>query len=357
MYNAIPPEEIRAMLSFIPVPTDWNERRRLMISVISELDRSEMAEVTLREWIGAEPSKKWLADFKSLPSAAQIKSITIATVVKEAKKKGYKPLNPPKAVDPIAAKQREEQRAEKKREAEQKERQIKTRNDAFLQKLIEESYSLKKDLSVFPALAYLGKRGVHLNLDDLPKNLGFHPDLEYWEDRKVKGKYPALIGLMTSPQRKVVQAQRIYLNESGEKADVTEVKRKTGTGTLSTQGSSVKLYEPSQGVLAVAEGIETALAVRCATGYPTWSTVDAGGLQRLEIAGGVHTLHIFGDKDASGAGQKSASILAERMTASGIKVYIHLPEAELEEGQKSIDWLDVLKNKGARGFTKTLIAA
>ena len=76
-------------------------------------------------------------------------------------------------------------------------------------------------------------------------------------------------------------------------------------------GAAIRLYAHHD-ILAVAEGIETSIAVTLATGLPTWATVSANGMKALLVPETVKTVYIMTDLDRSGAGFKAAKILAAR---------------------------------------------
>ena len=102
-------------------------------------------------------------------------------------------------------------------------------------------------------------------------------------------------------------------------------------------GGAVHLYEPD-GRLALAEGIESALAVRLLTGWPVWSTVTAGGMEAVQIPNTVRRVAIHADHDP--AGLAAAERLRERLTANGCAVDVVVPP------ESGMDPLDVLT--GAR---------
>ena len=54
------------------------------------------------------------------------------------------------------------------------------------------------------------------------------------------------------------------------------------------------------------------------------ATSRAVNLARLSVIGGLDRLYIFGDNDASGAGQKAVRELAARWTAMGREAFIAL---------------------------------
>lgn len=104
-------------------------------------------------------------------------------------------------------------------------------------------------------------------------------------------------------------------------------------------GASIKLFPPTSidGKLAlgVAEGIETALACYLASGIPTWSCMNAGGVRAFDWPQCLQTLVVFADNDANGVGQSAARDLAGRAAAAGIEVRVLIPETV------GTDWLDV----------------
>ncbi|MNY43919.1 hypothetical protein D3C86_1789040 [compost metagenome] len=93
-------------------------------------------------------------------------------------------------------------------------------------------------------------------------------------------------------------------------------------------------------MLAVAEGIETAVAFHLLTGLPTWAAVSAGGLEAIAIPPEVEEVVIAADHDASGTGQVAAIALARRLKAEGRRYRFELPTAP------GMDWNDVLMQQG-----------
>lgn len=100
-------------------------------------------------------------------------------------------------------------------------------------------------------------------------------------------------------------------------------------------GGAIRLYpfEASK-PLALAEGIETALAVTEATGWATWACVSATGLAAVELPAEAREAVIAADNDL--AGFKAALALTRRLLSEGRRVRLATPP---REGQ---DWLDVL---------------
>ena len=119
------------------------------------------------------------------------------------------------------------------------------------------------------------------------------------------------------------------ITSDGNKADVTVQKR-----VLSEMGEAprIELYRATD-ILCVAEGIETALAVRKLTGLPVWSLISTAGFKNFEPPPGLKRLEIYGDNDKSFAGQSAAYQLAERMSRI-LDVSVHIPE------EAGTDWAD-----------------
>ncbi|BBL92754.1 hypothetical protein TthHC11_02880 [Thermus thermophilus] len=190
---------------------------------------------------------------------------------------------------------------------------------------------------------YLEARGLSLEAV-LPglHHLRLHPGLEYREGEEVLGTFPVLLARVEHPVHGLVALHRTYLSPDGRgKAQVPSPKKLTRVvleGGL--RGAAIRLYAPEGGILAVAEGIETALAVREAAGLPAWAAVSAGGLEAWDPPPNVAEVVIAADGDERGvsAGKK----LARRLLALGIAVRLAVPP-------EGTDWLDVLAAKKLAG--------
>jgi putative DNA primase/helicase len=101
------------------------------------------------------------------------------------------------------------------------------------------------------------------------------------------------------------------------------------------KGGANRLYLPEAGQpLALAEGIETALAVREATGWPVWATIAAPFMKEVVVPPEVEEILIAADHDR--AGLEAAKALARKLIREGRRVRLAVPPVEGE------DWLDVL---------------
>lgn len=192
-----------------------------------------------------------------------------------------------------------------------------------------------------PAGRYLQRRGLSLPVTD---ELRFIHILNYWHDGAVLGRWPALLARVTSPGGEFIGVHRTFLNSAGDKAPLVDADgqplpaKKLATvrpGVM--RGAAVRLFASESGRLALAEGVETALAVHEATGLPVWACVSAFGLEHLTPPDSVTDVFIFADNDASGTGQRAAERLARRLKRTGTRTRVFTPSTVGE------DWLDVFK--------------
>jgi putative DNA primase/helicase len=108
--------------------------------------------------------------------------------------------------------------------------------------------------------------------------------------------------------------------------------------TSGINGAAIHLCEAGE-ILALAEGIETALAVHQLEGLPVWSTIDAGNMERVLLPATVRKVYIYADHDASYTGQRAAYMLAHRL------VVMEKRQVEVRIPKHPGDWLNVLLAK------------
>lgn len=192
----------------------------------------------------------------------------------------------------------------------------------------------------WPMVKYLQNRGLTALSGNIPSDLKAVDSLPYWEDGILTENYPAMIGLVKNLKGEVVTIHRTYLTTEGKKAGVSSPKKLMSAPLQgATSGCAIQLDKPTD-KLAITEGIETALAVHLATGLPVWAATSTTLLERVKIPPSVKEVYIMADKDRSGAGERSANVLAQRLAQHHI-VKVVLPEPPIPDGEKSVDWLDV----------------
>ena len=209
---------------------------------------------------------------------------------------------------------------------------------------------------------YLLRRGMdlsrfYLNNDPNLNTQGINGELRFLshafyrnEETGVTETYPAMLAAIRDLEGKLITVHRTFLTNDGFKAPVKTPKKLMALPEgVTMTGSAIHLGMPHD-VLCVAEGIETALSVQVATGYPCWAAVSAQGLQDVLIPKGVRTVLIFADKDRSGTGQHAAEVLRARLAKDGLLAVILKPENEIPTDAKGVDWNDVLQAHGVEGF-------
>ena len=208
-----------------------------------------------------------------------------------------------------------------------------------------------------PMLRYLKHRSILLRMNILRNgdSLRFHHSLPYYQEddegnNVLVGKFPAIIAAIKDLEGNIITLHRTYLTPTGYKAKV-ECARKMMTvpADKTVTGNAIQLGgQPVDGVLGVAEGLETALSVIKCYGIPTWSAVSATILANFEPPEGVHTIIIWADRDRSLTGQKVAQALKTKMEEKGINTYIMIPMRPIMG--KSVDWNNVLIKEGIMGL-------
>ena len=172
---------------------------------------------------------------------------------------------------------------------------------------------------------YLHRRGIAVSSDVLRG----HPRCAYFdENRKFVGQFPAVVAPIHAPDGEVESAHRIYIgNVSPRKKFLPPVR--------TIKGAAVRLFPAAEG-MAIAEGIETALAVQQLTGLSAWAVLDAGNMREFTPPAGISTITIYGDNDTNFVGQAAAYELARKLHAKRITVSVHIPP------KQDSDWLDML---------------
>ena len=158
---------------------------------------------------------------------------------------------------------------------------------------------------------------------------------------------PVMLAEVRDREGVLITLHRTFLTEDGKKAPIENCKRlmKLPKGS-SVSGCAISFGCTDEPVIGVAEGIETALSVAEATGYPCFAAVSANGVASFEPPTGTKVVLIFADKDASGTGQEAAEKARERLASQGFHAIVLLPQEEIPVGAKGIDWNDVFVNNG-----------
>jgi putative DNA primase/helicase len=166
--------------------------------------------------------------------------------------------------------------------------------------------------------------------------LGFYVKKEGEKKSKFARSYPAMIAAVQGQDGHAVTIHRTYLEE-GAKARIHESKKLLNGGI---NGAAIRLFQPTE-ELAIAEGIETALAVHLRTRQPVWAVISAPNMEKVWIPDTVRKICIYADNDSSFTGQAAAYSLAKRPKSQEKKtgardVAVYVPR------KVDTDWADVL---------------
>jgi putative DNA primase/helicase len=177
--------------------------------------------------------------------------------------------------------------------------------------------------------SYLRKRGLEVSS---PALRGDARCLYFDDDRKLIGRFPAVVAPIIGPDGSLQSVHRIY------DADL-DPRKKTLPPVKTITGAAVRLFEPDE-ELGIGEGIENSLAAHELFKVPVWAALTANGLKSFEPPRGLLRLHVFADNDSNFVGQAAAYHLAQRRASDELTVEVHVPP------DPDTDWRDVLNQRG-----------
>jgi len=148
-----------------------------------------------------------------------------------------------------------------------------------------------KPIDGTPAKTYLQARGIRA----VSRALRFHPRTPLGPKGNTQF-LPALIAAVTMDHG-LVGIHRTFLNPL-KPAVPPFANPKRALGSLAS--GAVRLFEPVDGRLGLAEGIESALAAKALTQIPCWASLGNERFGLVSIPESVRELHLFVDDDAGG---------------------------------------------------------
>lgn len=188
------------------------------------------------------------------------------------------------------------------------------------------------------AMRYLGARVPGLRMASSPAlRLGM---LEYRHEKKSIGSWPGILARFELPDGRLGTLHRTFLERSTPakarivSADGEILDNKLNDMTLNPlRGGAVRLMEPVDGEIGVAEGLETACAAFMESGVPMWYCLNIGLLRQFVVPDGlgIRVVHIFVDfddidpKTGKSTGVAGGLELAKRLKAEGFTVFVHRP--------------------------------
>ncbi|MEM5440517.1 DUF7146 domain-containing protein [Paraburkholderia diazotrophica] len=164
--------------------------------------------------------------------------------------------------------------------------------------------------------------------------------LEYRHEKKVIGSWPGILARFELPDGRLGTLHRTYL----ERSTPSKAKIISGDGEIldsrlndmtlnPLQGGAVRLMDPVDGEIGVAEGLESALGAYMESGVPMWYCLNIGLLRQFVVPDGmgIRVVHIFVDfddidpKTGKSVGVAGGLELAKRLKSEGFTVFVHRP--------------------------------
>jgi putative DNA primase/helicase len=164
-------------------------------------------------------------------------------------------------------------------------------------------------------LAAIYLQGRVPGLEGYPSALRLHPGLPFYgqpgddgSPGKNYGMHPCMVGAVVDETGRACNIHRTFLSSKGKKLAIEEPDSEDPTilvalpakklmPSIGAKHYQIRLAKPVDGMLGIAEGIETALASMVYSGVPTWSTVADSGMANFLVPEEVTFLVIFADND------------------------------------------------------------
>lgn len=200
-------------------------------------------------------------------------------------------------------------------------------------KLWNEAKPLGRASASNPICLYLKRRGLRM----ASRQLRLH-DRIYESESKLE--FQTMVAGIHNPVGRLAGIHLTFLEVlygKWQKANIKSPRKiRRVEGTIS--GGSVRLYPITDGHLGLAEGIETAHAVRELHELSCWAVISTSGMKNWKVPedAEIKRVSIFADRDDNFAGQRAAYELANRLVIKdGLAVEVFVP--------KTLgDYLDVL---------------
>ena len=213
----------------------------------------------------------------------------------------------------------------------ERDRESRRKQKIKTQRYCDDLFSQAVPISGTPAETYLEGRGIKAQWHKMRHTLRFHAALPH---ARTKQNLPAMIARLRGPDGKPMGIHRTYLRPDGsDKADL-QGGAKMMLGACG--GGSVR-FGPDRRVIALAEGIETALSIGVASRLTVWATLSTSGLKGLILPPPPIAEVVVIAADHDPAGLAAAEETAARLEAEGRAVSIIAPQAN------GADFNDVLR--------------
>lgn len=197
-------------------------------------------------------------------------------------------------------------------------------NKGYIKALWEQSQSARGTL----VEKYLRSRSI---VAEIPASIRF---LTHHYHSESKTSWPCMLGAVKLwPSNELIGVHRTFLNHDGSCKASVELNKKMLGGT---SGAAVRFGECLE-VIAIAEGIETALSYWQETGTTTWAILSTSGFSNIVLPSVTLTKEVIILADHDDPGLKAAEIAVKGFVRDGRKVYSITPS------EKGYDFNDLLR--------------
>jgi putative DNA primase/helicase len=220
---------------------------------------------------------------------------------------------------------------------------------------IDKIWSGVKAIQGTKAETYLRSRGIKGDPASW-NNLFFHDSLAYKEDDETPWtRHPGMLAIVRDTDCKSLTLHRTFLADDGQgKANVSRQKMMMAQ-PRPLKGACIRIDQPVETpagkLIGIAEGIETALSIREATGCPMWIGISDRIMEQVVFPEDVKFIIVWADIEPSGAGLRAAETLRSIWEPKGVKVIVEAPHLM---NRDKADWNDVYQEIGTAGFGLTM---
>ena len=151
------------------------------------------------------------------------------------------------------------------------------------------------------------------------------------DHKESRRQWPTMVAGVQNAEGRLCAIHRTWLAINGSgKAPVPPNSEKKSLGPVG--GGAVRLALAAETV-ALAEGVEDALAILQMTGTPAWAVIGTSGFTSVELPRHIRRVILAPDGDE--AGDKVIDPAARRLVRAGIEVRVVRPP-------RGVDWCDIL---------------
>jgi hypothetical protein len=206
-----------------------------------------------------------------------------------------------------------EREAQAQRAARAREREAATERTARALRIWEEADPIQGTL----AETYMNARRLSVRPPNVDEVLRWHAALPWCRGER----RPTLVALF----RDVLSDRPVAIHRSFILSATDGIAERWSLGPR--KGAAIKLWPLKGAKLAIAEGIENALAaIQLGVAMPPmWAATVANNIPTLAVIPSVRELTIYTDNDRTGTGEQAGRALARRWLGAGHKVHLFMP--------------------------------